>query len=103
MSDPEERARHLALCTTEPDEEVAAELEAAAALAARRGAQEAAAELFRQQAVDSLAREEELTSRGLGEAKALLAAGDVDGARKIASEAAGASAAGLRAERTPPR
>ena len=46
VSDPEERARHLALCTTEPDEEIAAELEASAALAARRGAQEAAAELF---------------------------------------------------------
>ena len=46
VSDPEERARHLALCTTEPDEEIAAELEAAAALAARRGAPEAAAELF---------------------------------------------------------
>jgi predicted ATPase len=49
VSDPEQRARHLALCRTEPDEEIAAELEAAAALAARRGAPEAAAELFRQQ------------------------------------------------------
>jgi DNA-binding NarL/FixJ family response regulator len=99
VSDPEQRARHLALCTREPDEEVAAELEEAAALAARRGAQESAAELFSAaKRLTPPAREEELTSRGLGEAKALLAAGDVDGARKIASEAAGASAAGLRAE-----
>ena len=46
VSDPEERARHLALSTTEPDEAVAAELERAGARAATRGAQEAAAELF---------------------------------------------------------
>jgi DNA-binding CsgD family transcriptional regulator len=99
VSDPEERARHLALCTKEPDEEIAAQLEVAAALAARRGAQEAAAELFSAaKRLTPLAREEELTSRGLGEAKALLAAGDVGGARRIASEAAAASAAGLRAE-----
>ena len=99
VSDPEERARHLALCTTEPDAEIAAELAAGAALAARRGAPEAAAELY--SAAKRLTppdREEELTRRGLGEANALLAAGDVDGARKIASEAAGASAAGVRAE-----
>ena len=45
VTDPEERAHHLALCTTEPDEAVAAELEQAAAQAAnawraagRRGA-----------------------------------------------------------------
>ena len=99
VSDPEERARHLALCTTEPDEEIAAELEAAAALAARRGAPEAAAELYSAaKRLTPPASEEELTSRGLGEAKALLAAGDIDGARKLASEAAATSAAGLRAE-----
>jgi DNA-binding CsgD family transcriptional regulator len=99
VSDPEQRAHHLALCTTEPDEEVAAEIAAAAALAARRGAPEAAAELFSAaKRLTPPAREEELTSRGLGEAKALLAAGDVDGARNIASEAARASATGLRAE-----
>ena len=68
-------------------------------MAARRGAPEAAAELFSAaKRLTPPVREEELTSRGLGEAKALLAAGDVDGARKIASEAARASAAGLRAE-----
>ncbi len=36
--DPEERARHLALSTSEPDEEVAAALEKAARLAIERGA-----------------------------------------------------------------
>jgi DNA-binding NarL/FixJ family response regulator len=99
VSDPEERARHLALCTTDPDEEIAAELEAGAALAARRGAQEAAAELF--SAARRLTppdRADGLTRRGLGEATALLAAGDIDGARKITSEAAATSASGLRAE-----
>ncbi len=92
VSDPEERARHLALCTTEPEEEIAAELEAAAALAARRGAPEAAAELFSAaKRLTPLASEAKLTSRGLGEATALLSAGDVGGARKIASEAAAAA------------
>ena len=46
VPDREERALHLALGTQEPDEDVAGELELAAALAARRGAPEAAAELL---------------------------------------------------------
>ena len=46
VSDTEQRARHLALSATEPDEEIAAELERAAQQAAARGAQQAAAELF---------------------------------------------------------
>ena len=45
VSDPEERARHLALGAEEPDEEVAGALEDAARLAAARGATGAAAEL----------------------------------------------------------
>jgi tetratricopeptide (TPR) repeat protein len=68
-------------------------------LAARRGAPEAAAELFSvAKRLTPQHHDEERTRRGLGEAEALLAAGDVDSARKLASEAAGASAAGLRAE-----
>ncbi len=43
---PEERARHLALGAQEPDEEVAAALESAAAHATARGAPDAAAELL---------------------------------------------------------
>jgi DNA-binding CsgD family transcriptional regulator len=46
VADPEERARHLALTATEPDADVAAALEKAAALAAERGAPAAAAELL---------------------------------------------------------
>jgi DNA-binding CsgD family transcriptional regulator len=46
VADPEERAVHLALGTREPDEDVAGELERAAALSVRRGAPEAAAELL---------------------------------------------------------
>ena len=45
VADVEERARHLALATTEPDAAVAAALDAAAAHAAARGAAVAAAEL----------------------------------------------------------
>jgi DNA-binding NarL/FixJ family response regulator len=98
VSDPEERARHLALCTTEPDEEIAAELEAAAALAARRGAPEAASELFSAaQRLTPQAHDEQLTGRRLGEAKALLAAGDIGGGRRIASEVS-ATDAGLHGE-----
>ena len=67
--------------------------------AARRGAPEAAAELFAAaRRVTPVTHQEQLLSRGLGAAKALLAAGDVGGARKIANEAAAAGAAGVRAE-----
>jgi DNA-binding CsgD family transcriptional regulator len=45
VTDPEERARHLALGARPPDPAVAAELDSAAELAARRGACEAAAGL----------------------------------------------------------
>src|SRR5205823_5201923 len=80
------------------DEEIAVELEAAAALAASRGAPESAAELFSAaKRLTPPAREEELTSRGLGEAKALLAAGDLAGARKMAGEVATATTGSTRA------
>ena len=67
----EERARHLALSTTEPDEAVAAELEQGAARAAGRGAQQAASELYAgacRLTPDGLT--EELARRKLGQAGA---------------------------------
>ena len=50
VSDTEQRARHLALSATEPDEEIAATLERAAQQAAARGAQRAAASSSRRRA-----------------------------------------------------
>ncbi|MEZ0233747.1 MAG: AAA family ATPase [Actinomycetota bacterium] len=46
LTDPEERARHLALATTDPDAHVASVLDAAARYARARGAPDAAAELL---------------------------------------------------------
>jgi DNA-binding CsgD family transcriptional regulator len=98
VEDSEERARHLALATTEPDEVVAAELEDAARRAARRGAQDAAAELFAASVrLTPLAEREHRTRRTLEEASALLAAGDVERARSLAEEAASSADGALRA------
>jgi class 3 adenylate cyclase len=99
VSDPEERARHLALSATDPDETIAGELEAAASEAAKRGAQHAAAELFAASArLTPGGREEELARRKLGRASTLLAAGDVAGARSLADDAAASDIAPLRAQ-----
>ena len=89
VADPEERARHLALAANEADESTAVEIERAAAQAARRGAQQAAAELFAASSrLTPDDRPEELTRRWVGEASALLAAGDDEGARVLAERAA---------------
>ena len=83
VTDLEERAHHLALCTRETDETVAAELERAAAQAANRGAQQAASELYAgaRRLTPGESDSADLHRRGLGEASALFALGDVDGAR----------------------
>jgi DNA-binding NarL/FixJ family response regulator len=84
-SDPEARARHLARSATEPDEGIAVEIERAAERAARRGAQHAAAELYEASLrLTPTDRASERARRILGEASALLAAGDVSRARDLA-------------------
>jgi len=95
----EERGRHLALSATEPDEATAAELEQAARQAAKRGAQQAAAELYEAaRRLTPTERSEQGARRILGEASALLAAGDVGGARALGESAAAISASSLHAE-----
>jgi ATP/maltotriose-dependent transcriptional regulator MalT len=87
-SDPEERARHLAHGITRADEGVAEEIERAAGVAERRGAPEAAAELY--EAACRLTpdgRADDLARRTLCVADALATAGDLDGARSLAMTA----------------
>ena len=99
VNDPEEAARHLARSATGRDERIASRIEEAAGLADRRGAPEAAAELY--EAACRLTPEGEphdLARRMLGGAHALNRAGDLDGARSLATRAMDASPAGtLRA------
>jgi DNA-binding CsgD family transcriptional regulator len=88
VSDPEERARHLARSATKADGAIAAEIEQAAARAARRGAQDAAAELYA--AAGRLTprdRPDAAVRRMLGGAAAQLAAGHPAGARSVAEAA----------------
>jgi len=88
VMDPEERARHLARSETEVDDGVAHEIELAAELAERRGAPEAAAELY--EAAGRLTpehRQEDLVRRMLGGADAAATAGDLVGARSLAMDA----------------
>ena len=77
VSDPEERARHLAESATQADVSTAAEIEHAAERAARRGAQDAAAQLYGAAArLTPDDRRDDAARRMLGEAAALFAAGD---------------------------
>lgn len=99
-AEEEERARHLALSVTAPDEDAAGVLERAAQSADSRGAQDAAAELFeRARRLTPGERDQELARRTLGEASALFLADDLDRARELAQEAVEMAAPGrLRAE-----
>jgi DNA-binding CsgD family transcriptional regulator len=84
VGDTEERARHLALAASAPDEEVAAELDAAAAHAAARGASAAAAELGRLALALTVEPDGEMRlRRSLALARHLLGAGDTAGARSV--------------------
>ena len=88
VTDPEERARHLARSATGADEASAGEIEQAAAGAGRRGAPEAAAELYDAACrLTPEGRHEDLARRMLGGAGALAMAGDLDGARSLAATA----------------
>jgi DNA-binding CsgD family transcriptional regulator len=94
VPDIEERARHRAQAALEQDEATAIEIELAAQAAARRGAHEAAGELFRaSQRLTPPGRPEEFSRRVLGEASALAAAGDFATACKRAEHAAGVARA----------
>jgi DNA-binding CsgD family transcriptional regulator len=77
VTDPEERARHLAVATTEPDESVAAMLEQGAALARARGAWESAAELLeRASGLTPPDRLDVAAARGIAAAEHHVHAGD---------------------------
>jgi DNA-binding CsgD family transcriptional regulator len=80
-SDPEERARHLALSMTGPNENVAVALAEAAQHAHDRGAPLAAAELFEMAATLTPAPSDLIRVRHLEAAANLFDAGDGDGAR----------------------
>jgi DNA-binding CsgD family transcriptional regulator len=87
VTDVEERAHHLALAVTEPDAEVADELEAASARAAARGAALAAAELAELAAERTPPSDTALLRRRrLGARRLLWLAGDLQRASAIADE-----------------
>jgi DNA-binding CsgD family transcriptional regulator len=98
-TDPLARARHLALSTDRPDEELAAALEQAATAAGAQGAPIAAGELGEHAArLTPAERREDANRRAAAAARAHLAAGDVERARVLGSEVlAGASAGAERA------
>ena len=82
-SDPEERARHLALSTMGTSEDVAAALDDAAVHAVHRGAPLAAAELYQLAANLTAPASDGLWTRQRAAAGNLFDAGDGDGAREL--------------------
>lgn len=88
VSDPEERARHAAFAATGPDEATALGVERAAELALRRGAQDAAADLYEAAArMTPSERPNDASRRERGASSARLAVGDPTGARALADAA----------------
>ena len=99
VTDPDERARHLAWGTVEPDAAVAAELTAAAERARTRGAPALAADLYGQAArltPPALTRERQV--RRLDAARCRFDSGDYPAAARAAEELASESTGDLRAE-----
>ena len=87
ITDPEERARHLAIATTEPDEGVAMALEDAAQRARARGAPHAAAELAAEaRRLTPADRPTDARRRSVAEATYLWVAGDFLPAQALAAE-----------------
>lgn len=86
VTDPEERARHLALGTCGEDAAVAATLEEAARLASARGAPATAAELLEYAVARTPRSCQARTRRLLAAAEATFAAGDWNRAIALASE-----------------
>ena len=83
----EERARHLALGSEEPDEEVAAELDRAAHQAASRGAPETAAEFYEFAArLTPPEQTDGIRDRRIQTAENYYAAGNLERARALAGE-----------------
>ena len=95
MTDPEERARHLALSAVGPDEQLAAALEEAARISRARGAPDAAAELGQLSAsLTPPGNSEFLARRSLTAADYCFEAGDTTRARELLEETASSSARG---------
>jgi DNA-binding CsgD family transcriptional regulator len=90
VSDPEERARHLALATSHADESVALALEAGAAAARSRGAWESAAELLeRARKLTPPDRPDEDYRRGIAAAEHHVHAGERSRARVLLGDILG--------------
>jgi DNA-binding CsgD family transcriptional regulator len=88
VADPDERARHLALGTDQPDEAVAAAIESAASRAARRGATETAAVLMEHAArLTPRTNAVALERRRLDAADHHIAAGETPHARAMLEQA----------------
>jgi DNA-binding CsgD family transcriptional regulator len=94
VSNPEERARHLALGTAEPDERVAEAVVTAARLAKGRGAPDAAAELSELAVRLSAPGSTALGERKLELAQHLHLTGDLDRATRLLEELAASLPAG---------
>jgi DNA-binding CsgD family transcriptional regulator len=88
VTDPEERARHLALSARRPDSQVAAALDEAARHANTRGAPDAAAELAEKALALTPGGVEDLTRRRLEAAEYHFAAGDTSRSREQLERAA---------------
>ena len=99
LTDPDERARHLARVTTTPDASVADELDAAAARARTHGAPELAAGLYDRAAeLTPAADVERRSTRRLAAVHCRFDSGDFANAGKQADAIAGALAGDARAD-----